>query len=444
MTDTDSPTGNPAPKPRGVSLKASIRARAAKAKEEIQARCMAAGLKCEDAVRYDLKPVFKVGLRCGRDFRWVTLDKDDQIIKFSAIDFEKWVVLSDYKAICSYEKGLIEALVRFRSPSATDSMRQFRQAFAPEKKVPSPWDLSSIKILLEPSQDGPAIEISPVSEMFKNLTCDFSAWGGALSIKLSSCNVTMHDKARSLVSKLAGSMFFQIDLLSGIVLALAREPRLPLARRSKNRGNNLAGDLQYPRTEFDDAPSSLYWYGRSASGMPLLQFLAFYQVLEFYFPIYSKAEARRKLKSVLKDPTFRGDRDADISKLLSSIYISRSGAYGDERSQLRATLLECIDAEALRSFLESDSDRKDFFLAKGKSSPYQRLSLGNPTADLRTEVSDRLYEIRCRIVHTKSDAPADGPELLLPFSQEAEQLFFDIELIRYLAQRVLITASLPL
>ena len=59
----------------------------------------------------------------------------------------------------------------------------------------------------------------------------------------------------------------------------------------QNPANNLASDLQYPKTEFNDSASSLYWYGPGASGMPLLQFLAFYQVLEFYFPIYSKAEA---------------------------------------------------------------------------------------------------------------------------------------------------------
>jgi hypothetical protein len=38
--------------------------------------------------------------------------------------------------------------------------------------------------------------------------------------------------------------------------------------------------------------------------MPLLQFLAFYQVIEFYFPTYSQAEAHRKLKAILKDPPF--------------------------------------------------------------------------------------------------------------------------------------------
>jgi hypothetical protein len=175
--------------------------------------------------------------------------------------------------------------------------------------------------------------------------------------------------------------------------------------------------------------------------MPLLQFLAFYQVLEFYFPIYSQAEAQRKLRTILKDPTFRGDRDADIGKLLSSIQITRSGAYGDERSQLKATLFECVDSDTLRDFLESDLSRKEFYATKGKGL-FHRLPLANPSADLRGDVAERMYDIRCKIVHTKNDLRDGEVELLLPFSKEAEQLSFDIELAQYLAQRVLIAGSL--
>jgi hypothetical protein len=176
--------------------------------------------------------------------------------------------------------------------------------------------------------------------------------------------------------------------------------------------------------------------------MPLLQFLAFYQVVEFYFPIYSEAEAQRKLKAILKDPTFRGDRDADIGKLLSAIHVSRSGGFGDERSQLRATLAECVDADALRTFFESDADRREFYTGKGKSHSYHRIPLGSPGTDLRTDVADRIYDIRCKIVHTKNDS-RDQLDLLLPFSKEAEQLSHDIELVQYVAQSVLVAGSLP-
>ena len=70
-----------------------------------------------------------------------------------------------------------------------------------------------------------------------------------------------------------------------------------------------------------------------------------------------------------------------------------------------------------------------------------KISLATSTADLRGDVAERIYNIRCKIVHTKTDARDSDVELLLPFSKEAEQLVFDIELAQYLAQQVLIAAS---
>jgi hypothetical protein len=261
-----------------------------------------------------------------------------------------------------------------------------------------------------------------------------------MTLKLSGVAAKTHDSALELLNKISGSLFFQIDMLSGVPFALERERRRVPSSRRKVSGE--AGDLQYPRVQYDNAPLSLYWYGRSAWGMPLLQYLAFYQAIEFYYPIYSRSEAQRKLKVILKDPTFHSDRDADIARLLSAIYVSRTGAFGDERSQLRATLMECCDPEELRSFFEGDASRKEFFTAK-KLSPYHKIPIANTAADLRNDVAERVYEIRCKIVHTKIDTKDSALELLLPFSAEAEQLSHDIELVQYLANRVLISSSTP-
>lgn len=177
--------------------------------------------------------------------------------------------------------------------------------------------------------------------------------------------------------------------------------------------------------------------------MPLLQFLAYYQSIEYYFPIYSQADAQRRIRIILKDPSFRPDRDADVARILATV---RSGArgFGDERSQLRATIQECVSADTLRSFLTSDPKRNEFFTSKAKGLTGVKIPINNPTADLRNEVADRLYAIRCKIVHTKIDNEHDDVKLLLPFSREAELLYFDIDLIQYVAQQVLIATSSPL
>lgn len=242
---------------------------------------------------------------------------------------------------------------------------------------------------------------------------------------------------------MANSLFFQIELVSGVPLALLRQRRYfrPAGRKEKSI---TIDDIRYPKNEYDDAPISLYWYARSAVGMPLLQFLAFYQVVEFYFPTYYQAEARRKIRTILKNPTFRSDRDADLGKILSAIQIGRGGGLGDERSQFRASITECVDPDSLREFVTETESRIKFFSSKTKGLTDHKLPIANPTIDLRNDVADRIYDIRCKIVHTKADSRSGEIELLLPFSKEAEQLYYDIELVQYISQQVLIAASTPI
>lgn len=409
------------------------------AKKKLAERCKAAGITLEEAnVQNALADEgLRLGLKCGRNTRWLGLWSDDSIVEILSIPFEKYTFLDDLEAICSYDDGTIEAGIRPVGPLVGPTSFMYSRLFGVDRGNKD-FNIDTAKIVIEPIQEGfPRIEISQASQVFMRL----SRSRVRFSLKLSDCHVTTHDSALALLNKVAGSVLFQLDLLTDVSMNLERERRPFAAGRRVRRKTTLPTELQYPKTEYDSAPLSLYWYARSAAGMPLLQFLAFYQVIEFYFPIYSQSEAQRKLKAILKDPTFRGDRDTDIAKLLTTIQISRSGAFGDERSQLRATLMECVDVAALRDFLEEDIERKDFYLTKARNLPYHKIPLANPSADLRNDVADRVYDIRCKIVHTKSDSKDGSVELLLPFSKEAEQLFFDIELVKYLAQRVLISGS---
>ncbi len=177
--------------------------------------------------------------------------------------------------------------------------------------------------------------------------------------------------------------------------------------------------------------------------MPLLQFLAYYQTIEYYFPAYSQAEARRKIRNILKNPAFRAERDTDVAKILLAAQVNGMG-YGDERSQLRATLNECLEPGALRAFLTDSEERAKYFSAKTDRLTDQKIQVKNPDADLRNDVADRIYDIRCKIVHTKSGGREGDVELLLPFSKEAELLYADIELMQFVAREILISASTPL
>lgn len=100
---------------------------------------------------------------------------------------------------------------------------------------------------------------------------------------------------------------------------------------------------------------SLYWYARLAEdGMPLLAFLAYYQILEFYFPQYSRRGALQTLRESLQGLSFDALRDADLAKVLDVVRIGRKGSFGNEIDQLKTTVKHCVEQDTLRSFFEGN------------------------------------------------------------------------------------------
>jgi hypothetical protein len=213
-------------------------------------------------------------------------------------------------------------------------------------------------------------------------------------------------------------------------------------KRTLFPGRGKEAQLHFPKYEYDEGPMSLYWYARSAKNMPLLQFLAFYQAIEFYFPAYFNAEVSRRIRTIIKDPSFRVERDAHLAKIIS---IARPGGRtGSERDQLRATLRECVDEQDVVEFLKEDKDRFEFFGSKQKGITDKIINQKNKGEPLVQQVADRIYEIRCKVVHVKGDEGEAEVDLLLPYTEEAEKLEHDIQLVRMLASKVLIASSTPL
>jgi hypothetical protein len=413
----------------------------AAARAELEERCQAANIDiAEHTSAIHVEPYPTVALPSGRDKRWINLHDLDDIRGLLSVPFERYVFLGNYVAICSYEDDLIEALVRHLGGATTRIL--YRRLL--ERPLALGDEDQGIHLGLQPQDnDSDAqLKLGSPTDALKVLSRR-SYIDRDLALTIEGSQASQHDQAVSLLERISNSLFFQVDLQLDIPLTLARERR-PRRRKRRSDQAYTVTDLEFPRREYDEVPMSLYWYARSAIEMPLLQFLAYYQVVEYYFPTYSHREASRRVRNILRDPTFRSDKDADIGRVLATLSSRGGSGFGDERTQLRATLQECIDPAALREFLTGDEDTQKHFASKNKSLTSRRIPVTNPTADLRNDVADRTYDIRCKIVHTKGEWNEGEVEILLPFSKEVEQLQFDIELIQYVARQVLIAASTPL
>lgn len=409
----------------------------AAARDELEKRCSASTIEVKEHVDFIGRKYLTVALPSGREKRLVHLADTEDIKGILSVPFERYVFLGEYHAICSYSDGVIEAGIR---PLIRQMPTRFLFRRLLGRNVADGADESdnlAIEMRRESGGNGERISIGKLSEALIAVGEPRYRSFRVLSLRIEGLKVSQHDQALDILERIANSVFLQIDLALDLPLSLIRERR-PTSRRSPRRERI---ELQFPTSEYDEAPMALYWYARSAMGMPLLQFLAFYQTIEFYFPTYSQAEARRKVRNILKDPSFRPDRDADLGRVLSTIKGSGGVGFGDERSQLRATLQECLDPTALREFLTADDQRKNFFSSKARSLTDIKIPINSLHADLRNDVAERIYDLRCKIVHTKVGHNEGEVALLLPFSKEAELLYFDIELIQYVAQQTLISGS---
>ena len=380
----------------------------------------------------------EISLNDGRGKRQIILVENADLELALSSNFQDYVFLENYAAIASYKHKTIEATfgqVGSGRPGFINSTA-CKILFGSEE-----IDSENSRLEFANSNNGSSIELSVLSDVAYLLLLTGRRGRRAVSIKITLQALNGHDHALSILNKLANSLFFQIDNQSRILLQLNRiRHRRRMYLRNRSKAEII--DLQFPRMEYDSGPISLFWYARSADGMPLLQFLAFYQVIEYYYPTFFQLEARNMIRNIMKDPNFRGDRDADIGRILSIMSTGGRG-FGSERSQLRATLNACLNPQELRAFLEENSERKDFFSAKQKGLSDRRILTNDKDADLRDHVADLIYDIRCRIVHTKGDGDKEV-ELLLPFSEEADRLFHDIELIEWIAKRVLMAASVEI
>jgi hypothetical protein len=265
--------------------------------------------------------------------------------------------------------------------------------------------------------------------------------GRSLTLRIEGTDVSDHDSAVELLERVGNSLLFQIDLSYDLGLTLERE-RPPFLRFPEWQRTEREDTKPLPRIKFryDREAMSLYWYAKAAGPMPLLRFLAYYQVIEFYYTKYSKSKALTTIRNILKDPRFDTLRDKDIMRVFEAIKINSKGRFKPEDQQLEAAIEHCVQPEELRTFLLGDEDRYSFYDSEDqtKIAP-TKITLRGPSFDHRKDVAKRIYEIRCRIVHTK--AGYDKEEPLFPFDPEVEYLRYDIDLIQFLARKVLIDAS---
>lgn len=418
---------------------------------QVTLRATAAGfetqyLSYDDDDQVPGQPGFlKVQFPNGRRTRQLTLLSARRAQALLSEDFESFIFLGNFDAYVNSSTGAIEARLGVPSPisrstrdlwllpgaeildktsdGAQDGSEDL-EAVGREMRRPDSWRLRV-------SSDHRELELSPANSIA------FWAQSGVVTLKLTGYESASHDEALAILEKIGNAFLFDLDVSYGASLAIQTRRRPGLPRRQQPSQHAPS----FPKNEYAAEALALYEYARTASGLPLLEYLAYYQSIEFFFPMFAREQTVGSVKKLLADPRFSSDDESAINKLIN-LAAPAVRASLSEREQLRATVRGCTTVDELKAFVESSEPVTEHFCAKKQAiAGAQALRLSGDQSDLRDQVADRVYAIRCRIVHTKQDGGGVGDDMLLPSSSEAESLGAEIDLVRLIAQNALLARA---
>jgi len=351
--------------------------------------------------------------------------------------FEEFRPLEGHEAMWSASTGYIEAELVLREEEGVLRGSHPLAALARRLGIASPEDLRDLHVPIPTVEGGPTISLgygspelhiwrttSPAAHLISDrllpvLRLDglqvedgadardqLEAWGHAALLEI--------DRSTRIPMRLRTHYPFQI-----LLPLLTSKPKTPLA----------------PVTRAPEAtPARLYFHARQMdSGNPSARFLGYYQVLEYYFPGYSVQAEVDRLRG---DLGLSGVADDVLAEVVRHAH--RGRGIGREVEQFEQVLAAITPGDQLRSIIQEDPQLVAFYAQPTMPIVGRRIDLGDSQANLPRVVAKRLYEIRCRIVHTKEERES---EVFVPSAAEAAELYADTRLLGELARRVLVAAG---
>ena len=356
-----------------------------------------------------------------------------------ASSFEEFEYLHNYDAIWSARLSSLEALVEY---DRTGMLAHYKSRDGQARMLEVRADHGAIVRIGFPSANAIALMNTHYMDSVRLLT-----------VSISGLRLSTRDEAEHVLETIGSSFLLQVEEVIGDLPHLVTRHRRPWKLDSESeiriRGASET-TLVYPHPPLRSEPAKMYFYAqRIPRKLPVVRFLAFYNVIEYFFLIYARIQVVEHLQEILQTPGFSPNSARDVGKLISAVPKGGYQGLGSELPQLEAALRRCVDIEAFRSFIAKHRNHPVMVTLMSHEQPLgvKRLRVehhcgsDSPAVCLCDEalvksLAERVYTLRNRIVHSK-ETSNEASRQLLPFMPQADYLDADIELVRYLARKVL-------
>lgn len=184
----------------------------------------------------------------------------------------------------------------------------------------------------------------------------------------------------------------------------------------------------------------------ASSDDPLIQFIGYYHILEYFFEEVYKKELIRLVREEIIRPEFSVNNDSELAKIIEKIgNKSSSYTFANEREALKLTLKDFVMLDKVIDKLTYyTSEYVDYY--KDNKVPFSggvKVDLISDNKEIFEKLANRIYETRTSIIHSKSNELKSENKKRFIYSpfKDSEALSKEIPLIKALAEEVIINSA---
>lgn len=210
----------------------------------------------------------------------------------------------------------------------------------------------------------------------------------------------------------------------------------------RNTENRIKGphridirNLEAPKRIYNREP--LYYYHQALStDNPVLKFLSYYQVLEYFYNIVSEEHLKENVKLIITNPAFSSENEELINKLIK--FVKKAEYRYKEKYSLQLVLEKHLNVDELKQDLNSYDITSYNHVMSGNVDFVEVPNLINlEDQEFNISLANRIYNIRNALIHSKEGEK----HRYVPFSEHEVELKKELALMRLLAEQVIIRSS---
>ena len=259
-----------------------------------------------------------------------------------------------------------------------------------------------------------------------------------LTIKVFNLNSSSIDEARKLSDGIIDSALFSAACLKDITIDLQTEwPRRgPHIEPFRFEESPEGSELPLPHALYNPDLVRFYIRGCSASD-PVVQFLSFYQVLEYFFLTTSDEQLYTKLSARLRDPHFSAiPRNLDL--LIQDTLDHKRES--DETEMLKLVLQRYVNEPDVIKYITSyEAYLKDQLYTKKRSVFGEESQVSLQPGHIIGGLSRRIKLIRNALIH--SSDRHERKDRYVPTKANEQLIEKEVPLVEFLAERVIISTA---